>query len=149
MARLPTVGGDSGNWGTVLNEFLAVGHTEDGALIQTVAIAVALSDESTAISTGNAVVTFRAPFAFTLTELRLSLTTASSSGAITVDLNESGSTVFSTKPTIDASEKTSTTADVAQVISDGAIADDAELTLDIDGAGTNAVGLKAWLIGTK
>src|SRR5690606_19820512 len=31
MARLPTVGGDSGNWGTVLNEFLQEEHNSDGS----------------------------------------------------------------------------------------------------------------------
>src|SRR5258708_259597 len=31
-ARLPTIGGDSGNWGTVLNQFLQVGHNSDGTL---------------------------------------------------------------------------------------------------------------------
>jgi microcystin-dependent protein len=30
MARLPTVGGDNGNWGTILNEFLEVEHNTDG-----------------------------------------------------------------------------------------------------------------------
>ncbi len=30
MARLPTVNGDDGNWGTVLNEFLEVEHNSDG-----------------------------------------------------------------------------------------------------------------------
>lgn len=29
-ARLPTVGGDTGNWGALLNEYLLVGHNEDG-----------------------------------------------------------------------------------------------------------------------
>lgn len=29
-ARLPTVGGDSGNWGDVLNTYLGVGHTAAG-----------------------------------------------------------------------------------------------------------------------
>lgn len=32
MARLPTVGGDDGNWGTILNEFLGVAHNTDGTL---------------------------------------------------------------------------------------------------------------------
>ncbi len=32
MSRLPTDGGDSGGWGTVLNDFLGVGHTTDGQL---------------------------------------------------------------------------------------------------------------------
>jgi len=30
MARLPTPGGDDGNWGILLNEFLEVEHNDDG-----------------------------------------------------------------------------------------------------------------------
>lgn len=30
MPRLPTVGGDHGNWGSVLNSYLLVGHNDDG-----------------------------------------------------------------------------------------------------------------------
>src|SRR5580765_6902526 len=32
MARLPTPGGDDGNWGDILNAFLNVGHNSDGTL---------------------------------------------------------------------------------------------------------------------
>ncbi|MCL2037645.1 hypothetical protein FWG95_01415 [Candidatus Saccharibacteria bacterium] len=32
MARLPIVGGDPDNWGTVLNDFLGVAHNTDGTL---------------------------------------------------------------------------------------------------------------------
>jgi len=32
MPRLPDTGGDSGQWGNILNEFLQVSHTDDGAL---------------------------------------------------------------------------------------------------------------------
>ena len=32
MARLPTVGADDGNWGTVLNQFLEVSHNADGTI---------------------------------------------------------------------------------------------------------------------
>ena len=32
MARLPQVGGDSGSWGDVLNDFLRQAHSDDGAL---------------------------------------------------------------------------------------------------------------------
>ena len=114
-----------------------------------VLLGFALSDETTAITTGTAKLTARAPFAFTLTAVRASLSTASTSGIPTVDINENGTTVLSTKLTIDANEKTSTTAATAAVISDSAIADDAELTFDIDVAGTGATGLKVWLIGTR
>ncbi len=32
MARLPQVGGDSGSWGDILNDFLSVAHDDDGTL---------------------------------------------------------------------------------------------------------------------
>ncbi len=114
-----------------------------------VVIGVALSDETTALTTGTAKLTIRAPFAFTLTGVRATLKTSSSSGIPTVDINEGGTTVLSTKLTIDQGELTSTTAATAAVISDSAIADDAEITFDIDVAGTGAAGLKVWLLGTR
>lgn len=110
---------------------------------------IAASDETTALTTGTGKITFRMPYAFTLTGIRASLSTAQTSGSIfTVDVNESGTTLLSTKLTIDNTEKTSTTALTPAVISDSAIADDAEITVDIDqiGDGT-AKGLKVYLIG--
>jgi len=112
-------------------------------------IVVAISDETTAIATGTAVVTFRMPFAMTLTAVRASLSTASTSGTPTFDINEGGTTILSTKITIDANEKTSTTAATAPVISDTALADDAEMTIDVDVAGTGAKGAKVYLIGRR
>jgi hypothetical protein len=112
---------------------------------------VACSDEVTALATGTAKITFRMPDAVTLTAVRASLVTAQTSGSIfTVDINEGGTSVLSTKLTIDNTEKTSTTAATAAVISDSALADDAEMTIDIDqiGDGT-AKGLKVTLIGTR
>jgi hypothetical protein len=100
----------------------------------------AISDQSTAITTGTAKFTTRFP-ACTVLAVRASLNTASSSGIPTVDINEAGTTILSTKLTIDANEKTSTTAATAAVISDSTIADDAEITFDIDTAGTGAKGL--------
>jgi hypothetical protein len=127
---------------------LGLGNLATATTVQEV-IGIAVSDETTAITTGTAKVTFRVPFAMTLTAVRANLNTASSSGTPTVDINEGGSTILSTKLTIDANEKTSTTAATAAVISDSALADDAEITIDIDVAGTGAKGLKVWLIGTR
>lgn len=112
-------------------------------------IPVAVSDETTALTTGTAKVTFRMPCAMTLSDVRASLTTAQASGSIfTVDINESGSSILSTKLTIDNTEKTSTTASTPAVISDTALADDAEITIDIDQVGDGtAKGLKVYLIG--
>jgi len=87
----------------------------------------------------------------TLTEVRANLNTAQTSGSVfTVDINENGSSILSTKLTIDNTEKTSTTAATAPVISDGNLADDAEITIDIDQVGDGtAKGLKLTLIGTR
>ncbi|MGR9317278.1 hypothetical protein ACU8LZ_12605 [Rhizobium leguminosarum] len=110
---------------------------------------VAASDETTALTTGTAKATFRMPAGVTVTAVRASLNTVSSSGVVTVDINEGGSSILSTKLTIDASEKTSTTAATPAVISYASLADDAEITIDIDTAGTGAAGLKVVLIGTR
>lgn len=117
----------------------------------TQAIQLACSDESTALTTGTAKITFRMPFAFVVTAIRASLTTAQTSGSIfTVDVNESGSTILSTKLTIDNTEKTSTTAATPPVLSDTSLADDAEITVDIDQVGDGtAKGLKVTLIGYR
>ena len=89
------------------------------------------------------------PYAFTLSGVRASLTTAQASGSLfTVDINESGASILSTKLTIDNTEKTSTTAATPPVISDINLADDAEITIDIDQVGDgSAKGLKVYLIG--
>jgi hypothetical protein len=111
----------------------------------------AVSDETTALTTGTGKITFRMPYAFTLSAVRASVTTAPTGSTLIVDINEGGSTILSTKLSIDASEKTSTTAASAAVISDTALADDAEITIDIDQIGSTiaGAGLKVKLIGSR
>lgn len=111
---------------------------------------IAVSDETTALTTGTGKVTFRMPHKVTLSEVRASVTTAPTGSTLIVDINEGGSTILSTKLSIDASEKTSTTAASAAVISDTSLADDAEMTIDIDQVGSTiaGAGLKVLLIGT-
>jgi len=118
---------------------------------QPVEIQLAASDETTALTTGTAKMTFRMPHAMTLTAVRASLTTAQASGSIfTVDINQGGSSVLGTKLTIDNTEKTSTTAATSSTIVTPSLTDDAEITIDVDqiGDGT-AKGLKITLIGTR
>ena len=111
----------------------------------------ACSDETTLLTAGVAKITFRAPYAFTLTDVRASVNTAPTGSTLIVDINENGTSVLSTKLSIDASEKTSTTAATAAVISDSDIANDAEITIDIDQVGSTIAGkgLKVVLIGTR
>lgn len=110
-------------------------------------LVIAIGDETTAITTGTAKVTFRMPYAFKVNKVKASLTTASSSGNPAFDINEGGVSILSTTITIDANELTSATAATPAVISDSALADDAEITIDIDTAGTGAKGAKIYLIG--
>jgi hypothetical protein len=131
------------------------GGSSNGAAVNLVGspceIQLAASDESTALTTGTAKVSFRMPFAMTVSAVRASLVTAQASGTIfTVDINEAGATILSTKLTIDNTELTSTTATTDPVISDSALADDALITIDIDqiGDGT-AKGLKILLKGVR
>lgn len=116
-----------------------------------VEIGVACSDETSDLTTGDGKVTFRLPHAMTLTAVRASVTTASTGSTIIVDIKEGGASVLGTLLSIDGGEKTSTTAASAATITDSALADDAEITIDLDqiGSSTAGTGLKVWLIGTR
>jgi hypothetical protein len=110
----------------------------------------AVSDESTPITTGVAKVIFRAPYAMTLYQIpRASLSVASTSGNPTVDINKNGNSIFSTLLTIDANETTSVTAATPAVLSTTTLADDDQISIDIDVAGTGATGLKVTLYYTR
>lgn len=113
-------------------------------------IIVAISDEITALTTdANPRVTFRMPHTMTLTEVRVSLAASSSSGTPTFDIFQNGTSILSTKLTVDVFEKTSVTATVPAVISVPSLTDDAEITIDINVAGTGAAGAKIALIGIR
>ena len=126
-------------------------ETAVGADDDPIEIGLACSDETSDLTTGTAKVTFRTPCAITLTAVRATLTTAPVGSTLIVDINEGGTSILGTKLSIDANEKTSTTAASAATITDSALADDAEITIDIDqvGSTTAGAGLKVWLIGTR
>ena len=113
------------------------------------AFILACSDLTTALSTGTSVAYFRVPFAFTVTEVRAAVLTAGTTSVITVDINEGGTSILSTKITIDATETSSETAATAPVISDSVLADDGIITVDIDGvdSGATGAGLSVEIIG--
>jgi hypothetical protein len=100
-------------------------------------------DESTSLSTGTDKYVFYAPYAMTLTRIpKATLSTNSTSGVVTLDINEAGISILSTLLTIDQNESTSATAATPTVLADTTIADNAKISIDVDGAGTGAKGLK-------
>jgi len=114
-------------------------------------LAIACSDESTALTVGTNKVKFINPYStvFNVTGVVASLSTAQSSGAIfTVDINTSNVSILSTKITIDNTETNSGTAATPPVISNSTIVAYGEIEVDIDQVGNGtATGLKIYLLG--
>ena len=110
-------------------------------------IQVAVSDETTPLTTGDKL-TFRVAYAFTLTEIRASLTTAVSGSSLKIDVKKGGTSIFSSNSllTIDDGSKTSVNSTAAYAISSGSvsIADDSEFTISVTqiGSATAGAGLK-------
>ena len=120
-----------------------------------VVVTFACGDEDTAIDATGQVLSFRMPFAMTLNAgilgVKGSLVSAGTgANLLTVDINEAGSTILSTKLTFDATETTTVSAATPVVISDVNLANDAIITVDVDQLDSGGVGagLKISLIGT-
>lgn len=112
-------------------------------------IGIACSDLVTNLTTGTNKAYFVVPYNFTLVEVQASVGTQQTAGSLlTIDINEAGSTILSTKITIDNNEDSSITAATAPVISDSSLAKGAKITIDIDQVGTaGAKGLIVYLVG--
>jgi hypothetical protein len=115
------------------------------------AIGIAVSDEGTNLATGSANLTFRMPYAVTLTSVRANVNTAPVGSTINIDIKRAGTSIFSTLLSIDANEKTSATAATPAVLSTTSLSDDDELVVSIEqvGSTTPGKGLKLWLRGTR
>ena len=116
----------------------------------TTSFILACSDETTAISDTGTVLTFYMPYDYTVTGVRASLTTTSSSGTPTIDISEEGTSIMTTtKITVDAGDLLSTDSATQPVLTDTALADEAKITIDVDVTGTDATGLKVYIIGYR
>lgn len=122
--------------------------SEFGDMVDDVLV-VAMGDETTAITTGTDKVTLYAACKMYLSDVIGSLTTASTSGVVEVDIAINDTSLFSTTLTIDATESTSTTAATPHVLTPAipVIAKGDKISFDIVLAGTGAKGLKITLIG--
>lgn len=112
-------------------------------------IIVAAGGETEEIVAGEKILTFRMPYALNLQYVRASLTSASSDGDIVVNVDQNGATILGSKISIDVTELTSTTAATQPTVTVTALADDAEITIDVQSAGTGARGLKVTLVGRR
>ena len=95
LNQIFTAGGVSWKWDGV--KWIAQGAGQKFEL------EVASSDETTAITTGVAKITFYMPAAVTLAEVFTGLSGQSSSGIVTADVKKAGATIFSTLFSIGAS----------------------------------------------
>jgi hypothetical protein len=117
-------------------------------------ISFALSDETTALTTGLKL-TYRMPYAFTLTDIKASVTTAPTDASLIADVHEGtsgGTSIMTTnKLVIETTEFTTKDATTQPTLTDTSLADDAELTFYIDQIGSTiaGAGLKVTLIGTR
>ena len=126
-------------------------ETKLEGLSTTFPLGLAFGNEVTDISVGTDKLTFQMPnFATTLTDVSVNVKTAPTGSVATFDLNEAGTSVLSTKITIDAGEKTSVTASTPPVISESSIQANAIMTVDIDGVGSTVSGVapKLWIYYT-
>jgi len=114
---------------------------------------ISLSDETTDLAVGDGKAYFNMPFAMTLTAVKANVNMAPSGATIIVDIEEAGSSILTTKLSIDAGEKTSLTAASAAVIGGAgpALANDAEIKFNIDQVGSTDTGrgLKITLYGYR
>lgn len=112
-------------------------------------LGLAFSDETTPITATPDKLTFHFPYTTTTLEIWVELKTAQASGNIfTVDVHKNGTTILSTKITIDNTEETSLTALTAPVISVPSVTKGDKMTIDVDQVGNGtAIGGKIWFRG--
>lgn len=137
---------DSDQW-AVSGDLLATASTPD---VQ--CLTLPCSDEATTnLAVATNVYRTRMPYGFLLSEVRALVNVAQASGTVlTVDVKKNGVSIFSTKPTIDNAEFSSTTAATAPVISTPVLGDGDLISVDVTQVGTaGARGLKVQLIGQR
>ena len=102
----------------------------------------AVSDETTAITTGTDKIALYAPRGFEVSKVKVSLTTTGST-TTTVDVNVGGTTILTSPISLTSGVYVNSTTGIAT----SSISEDDRITVDIDAAGTDAKGLKIYLIG--
>jgi hypothetical protein len=110
------------------------------------AIGMAISDETTALTSGATKLSFRMPYDFQLTGITAYLRTSGSTATI-VDVNSGSTSLLLSAITIPANQFFTIASNI--VGSSSALTDNSIITVDIDQAGTASAGLKLWLEGYR
>lgn len=118
------------------------GQTSTASVFDSLGFAV--SDETTAITSGTSKLSFRMPYQFQVTGVTAYLTTTGSTTTI-IDVNRQGSTIFSSPINLTSGQYTTTVTNLSSTI----LYDSDVITVDIDAAGTGAKGLKLWINGYR
>ena len=115
----------------------------------TLSFIVSLTAEDGDATVADNLAQIRMPFAFEVTGVSAFCNTAPTGAGLTFDITEAGSTILSTLLTIDATEKTSTTAATPVVISDSTLATDAIVgfNCDVIGSTLDGAGIKIIIKG--
>lgn len=106
------------------------------------AMIVAASDETTNLATLVGARTFRAPFAMTITGVKIDVNTAPTGQSILVDVYNGANSVFTTRPEIEVNELTSLDATTQPVLNSSftSVANNAVIRIDIDRPGSTVPG---------
>lgn len=109
-----------------------------------VPLAIAISDETTALTTGTAKLTYYLPRNFTVQEIYGCVTTAPTGATLIIDVNHGGATIMTTnKIVIDAGENSTATAATPPTLTTTALTAGTPLTFDIDQVGSTVAGAGA------
>jgi uncharacterized protein (AIM24 family) len=103
-------------------------------------LAYACSDETTAVTAATGKLSFRMPHALRFTGFHFDSNVPVSGSSFILDMNHAGTSVFSTRPTIDAGETSTLTAATPCVIASGFLPDGGRMTVDFDQVGATQAG---------
>lgn len=122
-----------------------------GPVAEPVTLGFSLSDETSNLEVATNVLRFRMPFGVELSGMRFTVNDAPTGAALQFDVNLNGTTILSTKATIDATETSTFTAATPLVISNSTLTNDGLIAFDIDQIGSTnpGAGAKVWLYGYR
>lgn len=116
-----------------------IGGSDPVRVYETITVAMSPQD-ATAVTVGTKKAFFKLQWAMTVTSVHAYADGAPTGSTLTIDINEDGVSILSTKLTIDASENDSADAATAAVISDASLAAGSLVSFDFDTVGSTFGG---------